>query len=276
MTREGTLPPEPRDFPIQLNPDGVAAPARQAAMVCREVIDLYFQALDSTDLSKPPPASTSNFFRFSSPAPEWSTIERRAVHENWILPKAFQELMRGVRASLEEAYFFAQLASIGRLQVRSSSTLGEILAPFREKATKMNFPSLLAAVNLRLDTPLEFADAFESMQKARNCLEHRNGVVGGVDVDVNGEMRLRFPRLKGFVLRGGHELEIYRDMFVEAGEKIFFRTDVRIRVFRAGDRLTITSTDFDEIAFACSQFATDLAARLPKVATALTPPPPKP
>lgn len=71
--------------------------------------------------------------------------------------------MRGVRASLEEAYFFIQLATAGSIRVESDGTLEEILQPFRKRAADMNFPMLLEAVNARLDKPLFFAEAYQSM-----------------------------------------------------------------------------------------------------------------
>ncbi|MGA7714550.1 hypothetical protein [Bradyrhizobium sp.] len=170
-----------RTFNVQLNPDGVAAPTQQAATVCREIVDLYFKALSDTDLSKPPTPVADAFFRFGFKSLDVSASDRRSLHESWMLAKVFQELVRAIRASLEEAYFFTELAAVERMSVNSSTTFDEVLAPYRERAQEMNFPTLLAAVNLRLEKPLEFADAYRSMQAARNCFEHRNGIVGRRD-----------------------------------------------------------------------------------------------
>src|SRR5258706_2994483 len=166
---------------LQLHPDGVAAPAHIAAQTCREIVDFYFAALATADLSKNPPAPEGTFFRFGFSGPELSTTDRRSLHENWLLAKVFQDLMRGVRASLEEAFFFTELIAAGTITAQSSSTLDEILAPFRKKAADLRFPPLLAEVNKRLERPLEFTDAYQSMQAARNCLEHRAGIVAKSD-----------------------------------------------------------------------------------------------
>jgi hypothetical protein len=250
---------------LQLHPDGVAAPAHIAAQTCREIVDFYFAALATADLSKNPPAPEGTFFRFGFSGPELSATDRRSLHESWILAKVFQELIRGVRASLEEAFFFTELIAVGTITARSSSTLDEILAPFRKKAADLNFPSLLAAVNTRLERPLEFTDAYQSMQAARNCLEHRAGIVSKSDAGPGGIMELRFPRLKFFVVREGSEIDVHEGMAVEAGTEILARLEVRIRKFNMGERLTITAADFDEIAFACFHFASQLAQLLPKI-----------
>jgi hypothetical protein len=254
-----------RTINVQLNPDGVAAPAQVAASICREVVDLYFGALSSADLSKPPPTPISNvIFRFGFKGMEMSASDRRSLHEAWVLSKVFQELVRAIRASLEEAYFFAELLATGRMKAKSSASLDQILAPYRKKAQDMNFPTLLAAVNKRLERPLEFADAYQSMQSARNCFEHRSGIVGRSDAGASGIMELHFPRPKIFIVREGEEIEVYQDMPVAAGEEILLKMERRIRRFEIGERLKITAADFEEIAYACSQFASELAQRLPK------------
>jgi hypothetical protein len=250
---------------IQLNPDGVAAPTHAAAITCREIIDFYFDALTRADLSKKPSAPAGKFFRFDLSGPDLSAAERRAIHENWILAKAFQELMRGVRASLEEAFFFTELLASGPIRAHSSGTLDDILAPFRKRAADLRFPPLLAQVNSRIERPLEFSDAYQSMQAARNCLEHRGGIVSRSDAGPNGIMELRFPALKVFIVRENEEIELYEGLAVEAGTEIMMRFVVRIREFKIGERLKISAADFDEISFGCFQFATELAQRLPKM-----------
>lgn len=249
---------------LQLNPDGVAAPAQAAALICREVVDLYFAALATADLSKPPlPPPQKNFRRFDFRGPNLSAEARRPLHENWILAKVFQDLMRGVRASLEEAFLFIELLAVGTITARSSGTMDDVLAPFRRKASDLRFPPLLVHVNSRLDQPLEFIDAYRSMQAARNCLEHRGGIVAKFDAP-DGVLELRFPGLKFFVVRDGAEIEMYEGFAVEAGEALMMRLVVRTRQFAVGERLILSAADFDEIAFACSHFGTELAQRLPK------------
>jgi hypothetical protein len=166
---------------------------------------------------------------------------------------------------LEKAYFFIELISAGRFIAESDSTLDQLLAPFETKAQKMNFPDLMGHVNQKLETPLAFAEAYSSMQAARNCFEHRDGIVGRRDVDEDGFLKLNFPRLKFFVKQGDKEIEIYKDFKAEAETVIQIKMDVRERVFRFGEPLKIDAADFNDIAFSCLQFGTALAVQLPKL-----------
>ena len=184
---------------VQLNLDvnAVAAPAHIAAWTCREIVDFYFDAMTKADLSKKPPGVENVFFRFDVRSPDLTAESRRVLYESWILAKAFQDLMRGVRASLEQAYLFTELISCPRREVKSDSTLDELIAPFLERANNLKFPALLAEVNSRLQKPLDFAAAYQSMQRARNCLEHRGGIVGKSDVGKSDGMELSFQATSG-------------------------------------------------------------------------------
>jgi hypothetical protein len=95
--------------------------------------------LAKADLSKKPPRPEGLFFRFETNTAEMNASDRRAMHESWILARAFQDLMRGVRASLEEAYLLAELLAAGNIRVQSSGTLDDVLAHFVSAQRISNF-----------------------------------------------------------------------------------------------------------------------------------------
>jgi hypothetical protein len=106
------------------------------------------------------------------------------------------------------------------------------------------------------------------LQNTRNCFEHRGGIVGSKDVAQDGIMELSFPRMKIFYLRNGEEIEVVEGGApVDTGDDepevdILLRLDVRVRRYNLGERLTLTVADFDEIAFACYHFGSQLVTGL--------------
>jgi hypothetical protein len=248
---------------LELNLDAVVVHAQNAVVLSSEIVDFIFDALGKADLSTKP-ANDATQYKFKSP--EISAAERRAMFETWLFSKAFQDLMRGVRASLEQAYFFLELLA-GPSKIKSDTTLEAFFEPFKRKAATLNFGDLLDRVNSKLPQPLNFADAYHSLQRARNCLEHRNGIVGNVDAPAGGVMIPSFPRVKAFYLRKEQEIELEAGHVVDAQDdkeqvQIFMRIDLRELRFSKGKRLCLSSRDFNEIAFACNYFVNDLAAKV--------------
>jgi hypothetical protein len=239
-----------------------------AVVASSEIVNFHFNALSGADLSK---SSEPSDLMYKFPAPELTATERLAMHENWILGKAFQELLRAVRHALEDAHVYIALLTKTH-KVRSNATLLEFLKPFQSKAAGLRFPDLLKAVNETLDTKLDFADSYRSLQSARNCLAHRNGIISKIETHGSDTFVLSVPRIKIFYMRNGVEVEIAKGHTVEAddgqsGVEILLRVDTRQRSLTLGERLTFTLAEFNEIAFACHFLGQQLSTKLPKLTT---------
>jgi hypothetical protein len=115
---------------------------------------------------------------------------------------------------------------------------------------------------------MAFDDDFRSFQKVRNCLEHRAGVVGAIDVDETQHLILMLPRLKMFYLNRGNEVELEVGAIIDRYEhpemvEILIKRETRTRSYALGEKVRFNASEFQEIAFACHMFAGDLASKLP-------------
>jgi hypothetical protein len=259
------MPTETKVIELKLNPARLASIIDSAVISTNEVVNFHFRALAEADLGK---AAEMADVKFRVRSPEITADERRALHESWILAKAFQELLRAVRHSLEEAYLFVVLLS-GKHQCKSSTTIDEFLQPFRRKAASLRFPELLKAVNSKLDPKIEFSAAYVSLQLARNCLEHRAGIVSKIETHGNENCTLRVPRIKAFYLRNGEEIELEPGHVIDPGDDrtevdTFMKLEIRERSFLVGKRISFTPAEFNEITFACHLLGQQLASKLPK------------
>jgi hypothetical protein len=144
---------------LELNPSSLAAIVGSAVFASVEVVNLHFNALSDENLSRPLEGS-GILYKFGGP--ELNLDQRRAVHESWILAKAFQELLRAVRHALEEAHVVTALLTKEH-KIRSNDTLAGFLKPFQRKAAGLSFAELLAAVNELLDPKLDFSDSYKSL-----------------------------------------------------------------------------------------------------------------
>lgn len=208
--------------------------------------------------------------------------ERRVTYQNWILSKGFQDLARGVRETLEEAAFY--LAMIKREP--GMTTLAKVeadMTAIRAAVAKLKFPKLLENVNTGLSEPMAFDAEFLSLQKVRNCLEHRGGRVGTRDVDESGNMTLSFPRLRAFYHHGEVEVEIVPGEAIDTHDTgnpfgkgkevpIYMNRVTRTRTYALNEPVVISASDFYEVAMACHLFASDVVAKLPTIPAQTTKP----
>jgi hypothetical protein len=145
--------------------------------------------------------------------------DRFLAIQNWILSKGFQDLSRGVRESLEAAVVYLDVVRLSLRPFRLTyNQINAKLDKFRKDAGKLPFPELLKKVNAGLKEPMAFESEFLSLQKARNCLEHRGGKVGQSDINdsASGMMVLSFPRLRVFYKKDNEEVEYVPGKPVEA------------------------------------------------------------
>lgn len=257
---------------ITLNPDGVAAPAQRLVVLVTEAVGTALRALDNDTCAEEAAYADNLGYRFKGL--DLPPEERRTAFKNWVLAKGFQDLARGIRETLEEALSFTRVFEIGSGVLTSPTKLEAHFAEIRAEASRLLFPALMEQVNARLREPLAFDAEFRSLQKARNCLEHRGGRVGPKDVDpATNTLTLSFPRLMMYYMRGEEEVEMVPGEVIDthADDNPFGREEVdvhirrvtRSREYALNEPLIISKRDFFEIALACQMFATDLAVKLP-------------
>jgi hypothetical protein len=247
---------------LVFNSAGVLAPALRAIRQTVDVVTFCLNAIEQGDLSGWPQTDLMRFdFKFDD---EISADQRKDAYTHWLLSKGFQDLARGIRQTLEEAYFYnGMMARAGQLRTRAELQAAE--QELREAATNKKFPQLLEEVNKRLTSPLHYERELLSVQDVRNCLEHRDGIVQERDVDPATRMlHLRLPRLRWFYEDEGRQIELGRGSQVEKDTEVMAGVVVEEREFKLGERVTFKAAEFHDIGFGCWLIANDLMQRLPQ------------
>jgi hypothetical protein len=249
---------------IRLDGNAVVAPVQRAVRDSLEVLSIALAAIENTNPTKIPSMPGGGIvLTLRSPEPI-DVVERKTAYTNWLLSKAFQELARSISEALQEAYLYVEVFDM-RAGPATWEEFMDTEKAIRQRANKMHFPELLSAVSSRLDTPLIFADEYSSLQKVRNCLEHRAGLVTDREVDTNGTLTLRFPTIYVVVKTGDEEV------IVADQEKLRVEEDAIIQVkfghlnkeYKQGERVVLTPLEFQGICRGCMQFCADLGHKLP-------------
>lgn len=248
-----------RNARIILSPNDVIAPALKVMRTTCEIVAISLAAPENTDIENPPDIPGA-LHQWEFDGPLESKEQIKAAYANWLLNKGFQDIARGVRESLEGAFLY-----IGLFKTFPGKTTKGKIEAIRKRANKMNFSTLLASINKELKDGLSFEEEFLSLQKVRNCLEHRDGIVTADDVNhQNKLLRLILPRLRIFSEKDGDEIELKPNMRVEKGQLIEIKRVSRERIYKIGERIVFDAAEFHEIASACWFLSNDIAEKLPR------------
>jgi hypothetical protein len=264
--------PEPERVEIRLEPNGVVTPAKLAAINATEVVSLCLRAFDDVELAIPERQGQTFALQFSRD-PEPTTEERRSFYKSWVLARGLQDLIRGINETLQEAVLYIEVLKWAPRSTTLAAIESEI-GDIKLRANGLHFPALLAMVNRGLTLPLSFDSEFLSLNRARNCLEHRRGIVSEKDVDDGSTtMTLTYPAIKTYYIRNGEEISLAIGEVIDTFEpgvrgpdghvSIFAKRENRTINYNIGDRLTISASEFYELAMACLFFADDLGSKLP-------------
>jgi hypothetical protein len=248
---------------VTLNSGGVLAPVQRAVRQTVDVVTFCLNAIEQGNLSGWPQTDLMRFnLSFSD---EISAEERKTVYTHWLLAKGFQDLARGTKQMLEEAYFYnGMVARAGGL--RTFAELQAAEQELRAAATNKKFPQLLDHVKKRLTSPLHYECELLSLQDVRNCLEHREGIVQERDVDpATRVLHLRWPRRRLFYEDQGRQIEVGRGSPVEKDTVLIWDVIVEEREFKLGERVTFKAEEFHDIGFGCLVIAEDLVSQLPQL-----------
>lgn len=248
---------------ITLNQSGVLQPALSALQNAGGAVVFALKTLETADLDSAI-SFESDGLTFNIPTAAGDQNSRRQAYAGWLVARGFQDLMRGMRMSLEEAYVWVNLLQRNG-QPAPEMGFDALLSQIKGAANRLNFPDLLNAVNQGLAEPLHWEQQFLSLQKARNCLEHRDGIVSQAKDAGEGNLALSltFPRLQLLVQTDEGELELKPNLFLPNGGTVILKAAAREISYPVGERINISRNDFGEIALACWLMVQNLVGNLP-------------
>lgn len=259
-------PPTRATLNVTLNKDGVLLPAMRAVNTAAGAIVVALRALEEPDLTGPVTISGHDM-TFQLEVGESSEEVRRNAYRSWLLARGFHELVRGLHMSLEEAYLWIELVKM-QGQRLPASNFDEVVSKIKKDANAKNLPDLLEEVSSGLNSRFSWEAQALSLNRVRNCLEHRNGIVTERDAGTGSTaMELSVPSIELTTTQDdGSELKLKPGMIIEGGRSVSLRIAPRHIEFKLGEPIVFTSNDFGEIAFGCWIMAQNLAGNLPLIA----------
>jgi hypothetical protein len=256
-----------------LNQNGILQPLQKLLKESLENVSVGLSAIESYSPNTRH-AVPADYIPLSFGEPEiLKKVSRSEVRRRkdsfkvWILTRGFQECSKALQASLREAYLYVRMAAVDFNQITTAGQLNAAIKSAQHEAAWLQVPKLIEGISSSLTAPIALREHVLSINKVRNCLEHRYGVVSGQDINerVTDSLVLRWRRGRLVANKGDHHFEVGPGSRVEAGYTINLGFEDKSRSFARGETVDISVAEFNEVAMTCLLFGQDLAHKLPVV-----------
>jgi len=186
----------------------------------------------------------------------------KELFKRWLLINGFEDIHSCIRTTLERLFVFKAIEN--QLNDNPSLDIKGVESDLKIKANKFNYPTLCNAVHTELKDTLTYERHLESINNARNCLVHRNGIVTTKDCnnDQKDKLIITGNGFKMFFKKGDEEVlaEVGKPGPVNAA--LMLGAEEFNIEFNIGDRLNITLKQFIDILNTCIFFNANVEEKL--------------
>jgi len=236
-----------------------------------ECVSRIYQAIDKLeiDIHKPLPSDELPILiDDNNPIP--SVKKQKEATINWALKKGFEDFIGGLTLSFKETYKFLKIYSLSN-EPKYTKTRQEIeseLDKINIEIEKFHIPNFIQNIEKLLGKPLPLREEIESINKIRNCLVHRHGIVSGKDVKYSDDesLRLKWISIQSYTIINGEKHIITYEMR-KKGITLYNLSHEFIsneKVFKVGEKISLNINEFNGVAATCSQFANSLFPLMPR------------
>ena len=183
-------------------------------------------------------------------------------YKDWLIRKGFEELIEGTKRSLSEAYFFIEGVEYVKKQLDEIvlSDLQEKMNSIRKKNFKKDLPKLLEKINKYSTSPLCWENQILTINKARNCIVHRKGIVTKHDINDKEDDNLIIKWAKFEIFYEYKNKEIAKRPI-----QVKLKNEIKEKSFKLGEKLKFDFKEFNEIVMTCFYFVLDLEEKIQEI-----------
>jgi len=194
-----------------------------------------------------------------------SLRKAREEFQTWCLKNSFTEAVDLVSAFLEEC---RTIAALYRLNGRcSGADWNRAYLQDRKKFHEMGFPAKIQHLRKQFGIASKFEAHVLSLNRARNCLVHRLGIVSAKDVDTTRRLIVTWHSLNLIVVDNAtkHETVLSQPMVIESESTLAARIGPHRREFAIGERILFDQDEHRHTALTFYVFALEIVQALEKL-----------
>ena len=191
--------------------------------------------------------------RFQIGEPIQDLIEQKRIFRTWLLKKGFEDLVKAFNLSAIEAYHLLELYKLNGQTILITKLEEEIKRIKKDALSQNNFPGLIDKLPT---SSMTYKEPAKNMNKVRNCLVHRNGIVTqekDINDKVNNVLKLTYYSLETDRLdENGKETERLENTGIGIMAK------PKDKTFKIGERIELSESEFRGCLFTCQVFGIEL------------------
>lgn len=240
----------------------LAALQGQLQRVLRHAMNLVAVGLRAEkELSKFPLdlPDTNMHLRFDT-RQQWTSEQVGQEWRRWILTNGFRDTSEAVGGFLEGVQSVLGYWELIQVQDKGTTLTGAVWNDMTVGRTRrfhrLGLPDKIKFLETQYGFALDasWAKQILSINKTRNCLVHRNGIVTELDVTANGKLILEWAALVLVVKDNSGEREIVPPAVVEAGGTLSVRNRPYAKEFAVGEEILLTTAEFSGICWTLFTF----------------------
>lgn len=234
-----------------------------------EYLNLLYHATAAFESTEIAPLPTNTLPVVIQREPPLTLAQTKNGAQQWLFKKAVEDLIFGIRESAIAAYKYLTLLEMVRKEepfmVKDTAELAEKMHAQMESAAKWADGESLGTILERIEkisgTPVFLAEEILSVNNFRNCLVHRNGVVGPKDLK-NGatELILSYRDLVFYHQVGDVQKEMTWEDKIKQNitTGLGYRDIGRIQRFSLGEHVATNQHVFNALVYTGIRFVTQL------------------
>jgi len=241
-----------------LNPNYVLIPFQQLLGNCQNNVLLGLRLSERVEKFPDPTDEELQFMQIYLNGHITDIRQSKIQYKQWILKNGFEEIHNCIRITLERLYVYKEIEV--ELKANPSANLTDRENELKLRANKFNFPDLTNNINHRLAEPLQYQKHIETINNARNCFVHRNGIVGSKDFNNSDKDKLIITgnRFKMFFKKGEEETPAMLGKLGPENAALMLGAEEFAIEFESGKSIDISLKQFIDILNTCIFFNADI------------------
>lgn len=234
-----------------------------------ECVTHIYNALEiaDVDLRKPLPTDSLPFI-VQDDRIKITLDQQKQISISWILSKVFEEYVNGLMKTFKVTYRYLKLYSLSNEAGFNGSVevLNKELQRLEKDIEKFHFPDFINQIEILLGNPLYLREEIISINKVRNCLVHRNGIVGRKDITNTNSLDLKWNSLVNYSKMDGKDIEL---SYNHRKDKIILdnfsiQRKQNIKSYALNDEIKFNINEINGLSYTCSEFVLKLMNQVPR------------